>query len=143
MRTLADKRCVDDVFSSIFGADVEAYSYKVKGVINMDYHACGNLFAEFVSWSVVFYKSGRVATAQGKQGIWMFNFSDRKNTGNLPNDIREIFLHREKFEVLKISCTKFVMVCCCNLWLLLNILSRGHPRRGMRLLHQDPLYLWS
>ena len=34
----------------------------------------------------------RVATAQGKQGIWMFTFPDRENTGNLVN-----FLHRENF----------------------------------------------
>ena len=30
MRTVADKRCVDQVFSSIFGTAVEAYDYKVK-----------------------------------------------------------------------------------------------------------------
>ena len=27
----------------------------------------------------------RVATAQGKQGIWMFTFPDRENIGNLVN----------------------------------------------------------
>ena len=34
----------------------------------------------------------RVAMAQGKQGIWLLNFPDRENTGNLVN---LIFLHRE------------------------------------------------
>ena len=27
----------------------------------------------------------RVATAQGKQGIWLLTFPDRENTGNLVN----------------------------------------------------------
>ena len=36
--------------------------------------------------------SNRVATAQGKQGIWLLTFPDRENTGNLVN---LIFLHRE------------------------------------------------
>ena len=34
----------------------------------------------------------RVATAQGKQGIWLLTFPDRENTGNLVN---LFFLHRE------------------------------------------------
>ena len=34
----------------------------------------------------------RVATAQGKQGIWLLTLPDRENTGNLVN---LIFLHRE------------------------------------------------
>ena len=29
----------------------------------------------------------RVATAQGKQGIWLLTFPDRENTGNLVNSI--------------------------------------------------------
>ena len=37
----------------------------------------------------------RVATAQGKQGIWMFIFPDRENTGNLPKNIKNMILHRE------------------------------------------------
>ena len=36
-----------------------------------------------------------MATAQGKQGIWMFIFSDRENTGNLPNNIKNMILRRE------------------------------------------------
>ena len=33
-----------------------------------------------------FYVSiDRVATAQGKQGIWLLTFPDRENTGNLVN----------------------------------------------------------
>ena len=34
----------------------------------------------------------RVAKAQGKQGIWLLTFLDRKNTENLVNSI---FLHKE------------------------------------------------
>ena len=30
-------------------------------------------------------KIARVATAQGKQGIWLLTFPDRENTGNLVN----------------------------------------------------------
>ena len=37
----------------------------------------------------------RVATAQGKQGIWKSIFPDRENTGNLLKDIKNAFLHRE------------------------------------------------
>ena len=35
----------------------------------------------------------KVATAQGKQGMSIF--PDRENTGNLPKDIKNTFLHRE------------------------------------------------
>ena len=31
------------------------------------------------------YGQDRVATAQGKQGIWLLTFPDRENTGNLVN----------------------------------------------------------
>ena len=31
------------------------------------------------------FKNNRVATAQGKQGIWLLTFPDRENTGNLVN----------------------------------------------------------
>ena len=48
----------------------------------------------------------RVATAQGKQGIWMLTFPDRENTENLVNLILtkgKLFQHRENlnFENLK------------------------------------------
>ena len=36
-------------------------------------------------WLVLFYYIFRVATAQGKQGIWLSTFPDRENTGNLVN----------------------------------------------------------
>ena len=42
----------------------------------------------------------RVATAQGKQGIWLLTFPDRENTGNLVNLIfytGEIVATQEKF----------------------------------------------
>ena len=40
--------------------------------------------SEFLSdsWFELFH---RVATAQGKQGIWLLTFPDRENTGNLVN----------------------------------------------------------
>ena len=37
----------------------------------------------------------RVATAQGKQGIWKSIFPDRENTRNLLKNIKNVFLHRE------------------------------------------------
>ena len=40
-------------------------------------------------------KSDRVATAQGKQGIWKSVFPDRENTGNLLKNIKNMFLHRD------------------------------------------------
>ena len=41
------------------------------------------------------YITFRVATAQGKQGIWKSIFPDRENTGNLLKNIKNMFLHRE------------------------------------------------
>ena len=41
------------------------------------------------------YQKVRVATAQGKQGIWKSIFPDRENTGNLLKNIKNMFLHRE------------------------------------------------
>ena len=38
---------------------------------------------------------GRVATAQGKQGIWFLLFPDRKNTGNFALTQGKILRHRE------------------------------------------------
>ena len=43
----------------------------------------------------------RVATAQGKQGIWLLTFPDRENTGNLVNLIftqGKLWQHRENLE---------------------------------------------
>ena len=50
--------------------------------------------------------SVRVATAQGKQGIWMFIFPDGKNTGDMHEILRYVFtqgiyLQDGNFEVLK------------------------------------------
>ena len=39
----------------------------------------------------------RVATAQGKQGIWFSLFPDRENTGNFALTQGKIFRHREKY----------------------------------------------
>ena len=50
------------------------------------------------------YKYIRVATAQGKQGIWLLTFPDRENTGNLVNLIftqGKLWQHRENFENLE------------------------------------------
>ena len=38
---------------------------------------------------------GRVATAQGKQGIWFLLFPDRENTGNFTLTQGKILRHRE------------------------------------------------
>ena len=48
-------------------------------------------------------ESNRVATAQGKQGIWMLIFPDRENTGNLVILIftqGKLWQHRENFDCL-------------------------------------------
>ena len=37
------------------------------------------------------YDMYRVATAQGKQGIWSSIFPDRENTGNLPKILKICF----------------------------------------------------
>ena len=45
-----------------------------------------------------------MATAQGKQGIWLLTFPDRENTGNLVNLIftqGKLCQHRENFENLE------------------------------------------
>ena len=39
--------------------------------------------------------SHRVATAQGKQGIWFLLFPDRENTGNFALTQGKILRHRE------------------------------------------------
>ena len=43
----------------------------------------------------LFVNFDRVATAQGKPGIWKSIFPDRENAGNLPKNIKNMFLHRE------------------------------------------------
>ena len=40
-------------------------------------------------------KMNRVATAQGKQGIWFLLFPDRENTGNFALTQGKILRHRE------------------------------------------------
>ena len=74
------------------------------------------------------------AQAQGKPGIWMFIFPDRKNTGNFSKNIENLFLLREftsntgenlKFKKLKIFPDCGVMYqCsfefCCKFWYLVN-----------------------
>ena len=45
-----------------------------------------------------------MATAQGKQGIWLLTFPDRENTGNLVNLFftqGKLCQHRENFENLE------------------------------------------
>ena len=41
------------------------------------------------------YSGTRVATAQGKQGIWFLLFPDRENTGNFALTQGKILRHRE------------------------------------------------
>ena len=63
---------------------------------------CSHQLFKYLYWLVVrsfgFLTFYRVATAQGKsgkQGIWMYIFPDRENTGNLPKNIKNMILHRE------------------------------------------------
>ena len=41
------------------------------------------------------YSANRVATAQGKQGIWFLLFPDRENTGNFALTQGKNLKHRE------------------------------------------------
>ena len=45
--------------------------------------------------TVNFHNKNRVATAQGKQGIWFLLFPDRENTGNFALTQGKILRHRE------------------------------------------------
>ena len=61
---------------------------------------------KFVHLNVGFFvrTHHRVATAQGKQGIWLLTFPDRENTGNLVNLIfytGKIVPTQENFENLE------------------------------------------
>ena len=57
--------------------------------------------------TVNYILSVKVAMAQGKQGIWMFIFPDRENTGNLPKILKNVFTQgiyfqrREHFRAVK------------------------------------------
>ena len=53
---------------------------------------CNNLKSSKIVFKIlnskpllIYVFSIRVATAQGKQGIWLLTFPDRENTGNLVN----------------------------------------------------------
>ena len=62
------------------------YFYCVNGVMVMvvGYDTCFPTVARTFQHSIG-PDSRRVATAQGKQGIWLLTFPDRENTGNLVN----------------------------------------------------------
>ena len=65
------------------------------------------------------HHNDRVATAQGKPGIWMFIFPDRENTGNLPKILKLGFytgnLPPTQGKVWKIiECTRVVVECFCD-----------------------------
>ena len=54
--------------------------------------------------SRLMYLSNRVATAQGKRGIWLLTFPDRENAGNFVNLIftqGKLWQHRKNFEKLE------------------------------------------
>ena len=51
----------------------------------------------------------RVDKAQEKQGIWIFIFPDRENTGNL--QMKNMFPHKEKLK----GCTWVVTECCYSI----------------------------
>ena len=44
-----------------------------------------NVSLALLGIKILFVHTIRVATAQGKQGIWLLTFPDRENTGNLVN----------------------------------------------------------
>ena len=46
-------------------------------------------------WTSGCLRNNRVATAQGKQGIWFLLFPDRENTGNFALTQGKILRHRE------------------------------------------------
>ena len=46
------------------------------------------------------YTLYRVATAQGKQGIWFLLFPDRENTGNFAVTQGKFLRHRENIFIL-------------------------------------------
>ena len=46
-------------------------------------------------WGVVGHAGTRVATAQGKQGIWLSVFPDRENMGNLGTTRGKLGKHRQ------------------------------------------------
>ena len=52
--------------------------------------------------------SGRVATAQGKQGIWFLLSPDRENTGNFVLTQGKIWQHRENIWTVIINIKKYV-----------------------------------
>ena len=57
-----------------------------------------------LSMNIIDNSGNRVATAQGKQGIWLLTFPYRENTGNLVNLIftqGKLYQHRENFENLE------------------------------------------
>ena len=55
-------------------------------------------------------QTNREATAQGKQGIWMFTFPDRENTGNLVN----LILTQGKAWQHRKNCVLVVESLTCN-----------------------------
>ena len=73
----------------------------------------------------------------------MLIFPARESTGILPKNIKNTFLHREHFEVLKIKwCTKIVVGYSHNLfWLWRKILVGRQPNNGMKFLQQVLLNL--
>ena len=75
----------------------ESFEYG-KGLVMYILHYCQKIQS---IWNAL---SNRVATAQGKQGIWLLTFPDRENTGNLVNLIfytGELYQHRKNFENLE------------------------------------------
>ena len=64
-----------------------------------------------------------VAMAQTEQGIWIFIFPDRENSGNLPKTIKNMFYRgnlppaQGQFECFKDKeYTKIVAGCCHDIW---------------------------
>ena len=59
------------------------------GSLTLKCDSCHRVFSQnqniCLEWTYFLISIIRVATAQGKQGIWLLTFPDRENTGNLVN----------------------------------------------------------
>ena len=131
-----------DIIRASLGISARDTFQNYNHVFHASFHRllllCWNVFAPHqrcsfsipVRWCYPYFAAGnfaRVATAQGKQAIWIFNFLDRENTGNLPEikNNKNLLLNwefpsntGEIFEVSKIKLwTRVVVGCFCGLWL--------------------------
>ena len=67
-------------------------------------------------------RNGRVATAQGKQGIWFLLFPDRENTGNLVVTQGKFLRHKENIFDCIYYCKKHVSLYIFSIFFSLALL---------------------